>query len=32
MAIAALEQVGLIARDDGVVRPMADRIGVEIRL
>jgi predicted transcriptional regulator len=30
--VAALEQVGLIARDDGVVRAMADRIGVEIRL
>jgi predicted transcriptional regulator len=30
--VAALEQVGLVGRSDGVVRAMADRIGVEIRL
>jgi predicted transcriptional regulator len=30
--VAALEQAGLIGREDGVVRAMADRIGVEIRL
>jgi predicted transcriptional regulator len=30
--VAALEQAGLVGRSDGVVRAMADRIGVEIRL
>ncbi len=29
--VAALEQAGLVGRSDGVVRAMADRIGVEIR-
>src|SRR5208282_4927960 len=30
--VAALEQVGLVGREDGLVRVTTDRIGVEIRL
>jgi predicted transcriptional regulator len=30
--VAALEQAGLVGRSAGMVRAMADRIGVEIRL